>query len=74
MNRSTPEASIRPHAIHLTVNHSNGQLQNGPRSLRTKSLLVLLVQRGHGLAGLDLVQAEGEGEAAGQLLDAAHVG
>lgn len=33
----------------------------------------LLVQRGNSLSGLDLIQAEGEGEAAGQLLDAADV-
>lgn len=38
-----------------------------------KSGLVLLVQRGNSLSGLDLIQAEGEGEAAGQLLDAADV-
>lgn len=31
----------------------------------------VLVQHGDGVSGLDLVQAEGEGEAAGQLLDAA---
>lgn len=31
------------------------------------------MQRGHSLPGLDLVQAEGEGEAAGQLFDAADV-
>lgn len=37
------------------------------------SELLLLVQRGHSLSSLDLIQAEGESEAAGQLLDAAHV-
>lgn len=31
------------------------------------------MQRGHSLPGLDLVQAEGEGEAAGQFFDAADV-
>ena len=31
------------------------------------------MQRGHRLSGLDLVEAEGEGEAAGQLLDPADV-
>lgn len=37
------------------------------------ALIVLLVQRGNSLSGLDLIQAEGEGETAGQLLDAADV-
>lgn len=31
------------------------------------------MQRSHSLPGLDLVQAEGEGEAAGQFFDAADV-
>lgn len=34
---------------------------------------VLLVQRGHSLSGLDLIQPEGESKATGQLLDAAHM-
>lgn len=41
---------------------------------RQHTAVVLLVQRGHRLPGLDLIQTKGEGEAAGQLLDAADVG
>lgn len=43
------------------------------RAAHARLVVSSLVQRGHRLPGFDLIQAEGEGEAAGQLLDAAHV-
>lgn len=36
--------------------------------------MISLVQRGHSLSGLDLIQAKGEGKSTGQFLDAADVG
>lgn len=58
----------------LHMNSSNSkELIDGSVHLNNTERTVVLVQCGHGLSGLDLIQAEGEGEASCQLLDAADV-